>query len=113
MTAKGHHPQALVSCIYSLDDLFPLDFAVENSGNERASVEKHLLKLNCGDVVIYDRGYFSFQMVKMHPKHGIDFIFRLPKLYKISKAFLELEKFRAKTRRGICQEIYASFFIVS
>ena len=52
-------------------------------------------------------------MVKMYLKHAIDFIFRLPKLYKIPKAFLEFEKFRAKTRRGICQEIYASFFIVS
>ena len=30
MTAKGHHPQALVSCFYSLDDLLPLDFVVEN-----------------------------------------------------------------------------------
>lgn len=200
MTAKGHHPQALVSCIYSLDSSCPIDFILESSGNERACVAGHLSNLLPYDVVIYDRGYFGFELAKMHIEKKIDFIFRLPRggfkeisafmedsnkpeqviidivptknsqtvmrstkqvqdfsplkmrivraaingqeyffatslisetitprqiceaygfrwkieeLYKVPKAFLEIEKFHSKTKRGICQEVYASFFIVS
>jgi hypothetical protein len=190
MTAKGHHLQALVSSIYSLDYSFPIDFVLENSGNERACVERHLANIEPESVVIYDRGYFGFEMAKLHIKNKIHFIFRafmndplkpsesiiqlvptkasqvvmkcnrnifdfspinvrivppyvdkqeyffamslpsdelspkmiceaygsrwkIEELYKIPKSFLELEKFHAKTKRGICQEVYASFFIVS
>ncbi len=77
MTAKGANPQALVSCIYSLDYLVPVHFIVDKYGNERASIQSHLENISPNDVVMYDRGYFSFILAKMHQKMKIDFIFRL------------------------------------
>jgi hypothetical protein len=44
---------------------------------ERQCAQAHLKKLGCGDVVVYDRGYFSYEMLYDHHQGGIDAIFRL------------------------------------
>jgi len=88
-TDKAHYPQGLLSCLYQLKSRVPYDFDLVNHGNERQCALAHLKMLNEKDVVVYDRGYFSFAMLYYHIQSGVHSIFRLQKnLYK------EIDNFR-------------------
>lgn len=76
-TPESHYPQGLVSCLYQLKSKVPFDFDLVNSHDERACARKHLEKLMESDIVVYDRGYFSYAMLNHHYKSGIHGIFRL------------------------------------
>ena len=45
--------------------------------NERRMALSHLKTMRPGDVVVYDRGYFSYAMLYAHQSRGVDVIFRL------------------------------------
>jgi len=73
----AHYPQGLVSCLFELRSRLPFDFDLVSHGNERRCARKHLNTLEADDVVVYDRGYFSYAMLHHHCKTGIHAIFRL------------------------------------
>ena len=73
--AHCHYPQGLLSCLYDLKKGVAYDFDLVNHMNERDCAMKHFCVLESGDVVVFDRGYFSYLMVKaafdrMFPKKG-------------------------------------------
>ncbi len=72
----AHYPQGLVSCLYRLQARLPVDFDLHAHGNERAAALAHLNVLSANDVVVYDRGYYSYEMLhavfRMQRKTGID-----------------------------------------
>ncbi|MDE0679787.1 MAG: IS4 family transposase, partial [Gammaproteobacteria bacterium] len=72
------YPQGLVSCLYRLNDRMPIDFDLSAHGNERRMAADHLQHLGTGDVAVYDRGYYSFELLEAHVRRGIDCVFRLP-----------------------------------
>ena len=74
---KAHYPQGLVSCLYQLKSQIPHDFDLTSHLNERRMALAHLQTLRPGDVVVYDRGYFSYAMLYAHQRRGVDGIFRL------------------------------------
>jgi hypothetical protein len=76
---SSHYPQGLVSCLYQLKSKIPYDFDLVNHGNERQCALAHLKTLSTGDVVVYDRGYFSYAMLYYHLLSGVHPIFRLQK----------------------------------
>ncbi|MCP3877152.1 MAG: IS4 family transposase, partial [Sulfitobacter sp.] len=74
---KAHYPQGLVSCLYQLKSQIPHDFELASHMNERRLALSHLKTLRPGDVVVYDRGYFSYAMLWAHQRQGVDVVFRL------------------------------------
>jgi hypothetical protein len=85
----AHYPQGLVSCLYQLKAEIPYDFDLAAHMDERALALKHLQRLNEGDIVVYDRGYFSYLMLYEHNKKGIHAVFRLQiNSFKVVDAFI-------------------------
>ena len=86
---NAHYPQGLLSCLYQLKSKIPIDFELVSHNDERKLALAHLTSLSESDVVIYDRGYFSYAMLDEHVKHGIHPVFRLRnKANKIIDAFI-------------------------
>ena len=75
---KGaHYPQGLVSCLYRTGDGVPVDFSLSSHACERTAAKGHFDHLRKGDVVIMDRGYFSFELLHDLHSRGIHPVFRL------------------------------------
>jgi len=73
----AHYPQGLLSCLYQLNSQLPFDFDLVSHANERLCALRHLNVLENNDVVVYDRGYFSYLLLHRHWETGIHAIFRL------------------------------------
>jgi len=76
-TPGAHYPQGLVSCLYQLKSQLPFDFDLVSHGDERRCALGHLDTLEHNDIVVYDRGYFSYRLLHRHCETGIHAIFRL------------------------------------
>ena len=76
---EANYPQGLLSCLYQLKSQMPFDFDLVSHNDERLCAQHHLKVLEKHDVVVYDRGYFSYIMLHQHSKSHIHAIFRLPK----------------------------------
>jgi hypothetical protein len=74
---NAHYPQGLLSCLYQLKSQLPFDFDLASHANERISALGHLEVLQAEDIVVYDRGYFSYVLLHRHVQTGIHVIFRL------------------------------------
>ncbi len=74
---NANYPQGLLSCLYQVKSQMPFDFELVSHTNERACAQNHLSILEENDVVIYDRGYFSYAMLYHHFNFKIHAIFRL------------------------------------
>lgn len=66
-----------MSCLYQLKKKIPVDFDLVSHGDERQLARSHLNALNENDVVVYDRGYYSYELLYEHQKRNIHPIFRL------------------------------------
>jgi len=90
----GYYPQAMMSCLYSLQTQVPFDYDIETSHNERVGALRILPRLFPSDVVVYDRGYLSYGLLCEHVKLGINGVFRLQEGTTFSeiKAFQNQEK---------------------
>lgn len=75
--AKAHYPQGLLSCLYEIRSRLPYDFDLVAHSDERMCARKHLDVLEKNDVVVYDRGYYSYVMLHQHYQAGIHAVFRL------------------------------------
>lgn len=89
----AYYPQGLLSCLYQLKSKIPYDFDLVNHGNERKCALAHLNTLTTNDVVVYDRGYFSYAMLYYHVQMGVHPIFRLQK-----NTFKAIDDFRNSTQ---------------
>ena len=86
---KAHYPQGLASSIYQLQSKIPFDFALVKHNNERKVALDHLKVLIPDDVVVYDRGYFSYEMLYRHLQRGLHAVFRIKsKTFKIIDEFI-------------------------
>ena len=74
---RAHYPQGLLSCLYELAPKLPIDFDLHAHGDERAAALAHLPAMAAGDVVVYDRGYYSYRMLLAHAERGVHPLFRL------------------------------------
>ncbi|MEK6616260.1 MAG: IS4 family transposase, partial [Bacteroidota bacterium] len=78
-SSTANYPQGLLSTLYQLNSKLPYDFNLSQHHDERKSARTHLSVLESSDIVVYDRGYFSYKMLHEHIELGIHAIFRLPK----------------------------------
>lgn len=76
-SSNAYYPQGLVSCLYQLKAKIPFDFDLSPHKDERAMALQHLQVLEPNDLVIYDRGYFSYALLHAHHKKGLQAVFRL------------------------------------
>ena len=74
---EAHYPQGLVSCLYEIRSRLPFDFDLVSHADERRCACTHLDTLERNDVVVYDRGYYSYALLHQHNHTGIHAIFRL------------------------------------
>ncbi len=74
---NANYPQGLLSCLYQVKSQIPFDFDLVSHENERICAQNHLQVLEENDVVVYDRGYFSYVMLYRHLQTKIHAVFRL------------------------------------
>ena len=74
---NAHYPQGTLSCLYELKSKIPIDFDLAHHADERKMALIHLNSLSATDVVVYDRGYYSYEMLYEHNRRLIHPIFRL------------------------------------
>ena len=74
---QAHYPQGLVSCLVQLRCGQPIDFDLYAHENERSAALEHLDALCANDVVVYDRGYYSYELLHAHAVRGLHAVFRL------------------------------------
>ena len=79
VTDGAHYPQGMVSALYRLNDRIPVDFDLFDHENERAAALTHLGHAGEGDVIVYDRGYYSFALALAHLERELHFVFRIKK----------------------------------
>lgn len=88
--SDGHCPQVLVSTLFDLVAKVPHDISVAPYGScERMELLEKLNRLKAGDVLVLDRGYPSFEMMRILIDEGIDFVMRVP----IKKYFAAVQEF--------------------
>ena len=100
---KAYHPQGLLSCLYQLKSQMPFDFDLVSHKNERFCAQRHLRVLEKNDVVVYDRGYFSYVMLHQHLKSNIHAVFRLQE-----SSFTVIRDFFSSQQTDIITTIYPS-----
>ena len=76
---NANYPQGLLSCLYQVKSQMPFDCDLVSHANERICARHHLHMLEENDVVVYDRGYFSYAMLYHHFDSKIHAVFRLQK----------------------------------
>ena len=89
----SHYPQGLCSVLYRLRSKIPVDFDLATHHNERLCAESHLEHLSPHNVVVYDRGYFSYRLLNEHTRRGVHAVFRLASnSFPVIIAFMESGK---------------------
>ena len=90
-TPKGAHcPQALCSVLFDVLARIPQDVGLTSCfGSERELLSTHLDLLRSGDVLILDRGYPSYAVIRSLVDGPADFALRLP----VSSTFASVEEF--------------------
>ena len=96
----AHYPQGLVSCLYRLQSRLPVDFDLHAHGNEREAALSHLNVLSANDVVVYDRGYYAYEMLHAHAIRGLHAVFRMQR-----KTGIDVDRFIHGGRRDTVIEV--------
>lgn len=85
----AYYPSGLLSCLYDVNNYIACDFRITKNMSERKVILKHIDVLKKDDLVILDRGYFSYFLLRKFVNKGIHVLFRLQKNLKNK----ELDKF--------------------
>ena len=88
----GHCPQMLLSTLYDVLSGVPLDVRVAPTHcSERAELVAMLDRLHPGDILVLDRGYPSFEILRELLRRGIRFVIRNPArcTFKAVERFLD------------------------
>ncbi len=76
---RCHHPTGLISTLYHLGDGMIYDFILQPTLDERLCAIEHMGQLSKGDVLVLDRGYFSYLLLYKSFEMGIHLICRMQK----------------------------------
>lgn len=86
---EQYYPQGIMSTIYHLGSGLVYDCLLSKDKSERHCVLNHMEKLTVGDVLVLDRGYFSYLLLHQASERNIHLICRLQSgtMNKAIKAF--------------------------
>ena len=97
--------QARISVLYDVENQLVIDANVNpRSTYERATALKHLPKCTTNDLVIFDRGYFSYDFLKA--LGNIPFVMRLKSDLNPVKNFIKTNKTSQIVEINSCKYIY-------
>jgi len=71
---SAYYPSGLLSCLYNVDTHLIHDFSFTKNFSERIQALEHIKVLEANDIVIFDRGYFSYLLLRKivdQKAHGI------------------------------------------
>jgi len=88
----AHYPQARVSVLFDVLAELPLDVvAGRYCASERQQLAEMIEQTQQGDVVVFDRGYPSFDLFMMLQVSGADFVARMPtgSTFAVVEEFIE------------------------
>lgn len=85
LSNNGTCCKALLSVILDAETQIPISFHLHKTQNERAAFIKQLDWLDEEDLVIFDGGYFSNELVSVLKERKIDFIFRMSEAKNLIK----------------------------
>ena len=93
----GHVPQALMSALVNVCNRVPADVAIRrNSSCERSILlDEHLQFLSAGDILVLDRGYPSYEVIRSLLDAEVDFLVRVP----ASSSFPAIDEFLESGRQ--------------
>jgi hypothetical protein len=74
---NGHCCIALLSAVYDAETKIPLSYHIHKTKSEREAFLKQLKFINKGDIVTFDRGYYSEHLFSLLHERGIKVIFRM------------------------------------
>jgi len=90
--------QARCSILYDVENKYALDSKIAPlKQGKRALALSHLLFCQKGDLLIYDRGYPSYNFINQHITRGLDYLMRV----KVSFSQLTLDFEKSKKRSKI------------
>jgi len=69
--------QGIISCLYDIDNKIPINYFLLKTKDEREAFRNQIKYLRCNDTVIFDRGYYSYDLVEKLDLIGVNYIFRL------------------------------------
>jgi hypothetical protein len=79
LSKSKQYRSGLLSSLIDIENNIPINFSLVSHSNERNVFISQMKYLRPKDIVIFDRGYFSKDLMKKLIGNKIDFIFRLPK----------------------------------
>lgn len=69
--------KAIISCLYDIENKIPINYYLFKKRDEINALKEQIKYLRSGDIVIFDRGYFSYDIIEKLNQKGINYIFRL------------------------------------
>ena len=76
-----YFPRAHISLLYDIDYRIPIHATLSEKIEDRQAVVHHLPYLKAGDIVFFDRGYYSQTLVRMLQDKGVHPVFRMKTNY--------------------------------
>lgn len=73
---RAFYPQGMASFLYNVVARIPVTSTFARHSNERQSAKELLKSLKPKDLVLYDRGYLSAELLALHSRLNIDAVFR-------------------------------------
>lgn len=85
LSDNGHYVNALMSCIYDIKNRTVINYNLNTHNDERLAFKNQLNYIREGDTLIFDRGYYSEDLVQTLVDKKVKFIFRMKKDSKMVK----------------------------
>ena len=76
-SSNENYCQGIISCLYDINNKIPINYFLIKTRNEREAFRNQIKYLRSGDIVIFDRGYYSYDIVEKLEIIGVKYIFRL------------------------------------
>ncbi len=70
-------PHGYLSCLFHVGTGVILDVGLNKNYDERASAKKHFNMLSKDDIILFDRGYFSYEFCLFLDKNKSNYLFRI------------------------------------
>ena len=80
LTPNKTYTKALLSTVYDVDNKIPVNCSVTKTFNERKTVIDDLMDtFKQGDTIVFDRGYYSKELVSVLMKNKLNYVIRMVK----------------------------------
>jgi hypothetical protein len=85
LSNNGQYRKGILSAMFDVDTKIPINYMLNGDTNERDLLLSQVDCLKKGDILVIDRGYFSFELFCLLSGQDFDCVYRLQKKLKIIK----------------------------